>query len=288
MAFDPKRIPDNLLTAYRESRCALLVGAGASVGAGLPTWSGFLRLMIEEAERRRVIPRDKVAEYNRLVDDPSKFLMIAGGLKEDLSGYFDDFVEATFIAPEPGPTALHEAIVAAKNLKFVITTNYDLLVELAYRKSGQYSVPVCTFKDTGEIQRRLSKREFFILKAHGDAAKAGNGIILTDVDYRELLYRQRAYQSLLSAMFSMFTIVFVGASLIDPEIRLLLGYLADEFAPTTGPNHFALMAQEDITSVEEMRWFKDTKVQIIPVSKADNYREITEFMQALHQVSLTS
>jgi len=288
MAFDASRIPDNLVAAYRENRCALLVGAGASVGAGLPTWSDFLLKMIDEAERRRVIPIDKVTEYKKLVEDPSKFLMIAGGLKEDLAGYFDDFVESTFVAPEPEPTELHEAIVTAQKLKFVITTNYDLLVELAYRKSGQYSVPVCTFKDTGEIQRRLSKREFFILKAHGDAAKSGNGIILTDVDYRELLYRQRAYQSLLSAMFSMFTIVFVGASLTDPEIKLLLGYLADEFAPTTGPNHFALMAEEDITSVEQERWFKDTKVQLLPISKADGYRELTEFMQTLHEVAVTS
>jgi hypothetical protein len=288
MTFDLNRIPDNLITAYRENRCALFVGAGASVGAGLPSWVGLLHKMIGEAERRRVISSDKVAEYNRLVDDPSKFLMIAGGLKEDLAGYFDDFVEATFIKTEPEPTTLHEAIVGAKNLKFIVTTNYDLLIELAYRKSGQYSVPVCTFKDTGEIQRRLSKREFFILKAHGDAAKAGNGIILTDIDYRQLLYRQRAYQSMLSAMFSMFTIVFVGASLADPEIRLLLGYLADEFAPTTGPNHFALMAQEDTTSVEEARWFKDTKVQLIPISKANDYRELTEFMEALHKVSVES
>ena len=38
MAFDPIRIPDNLVAAYREQRCALLVGAGASMGAGLPSW----------------------------------------------------------------------------------------------------------------------------------------------------------------------------------------------------------------------------------------------------------
>lgn len=85
-------------------------------------------------------------------------------------------------------------------------------------------------------------------------------------------------------MFSMFTIVFVGASLVDPEVRLLLGYLADEFAPTTGPNHYALMAQEDVTTIEEDRWFKDSKVQIIPVSKADDYAELTDFVVALHDL----
>lgn len=286
MAFDPIRIPDNLVAAYREQRCALLVGAGASMGAGLPSWKGLLELMIDEAERRHVIRPDRVAEYRGLVGDPSKFLIIAGGLKNDFAAYFDDFIETTFITPKPQPTPLHDAIVTADRLKFVITTNYDILIEQAYRKSGAYDVPVCIFEETGEIQRRLYKREFFILKAHGDASKVGNGIILTAVDYRNILYRQRAYQSLLSAMFSMFTIVFVGASMSDPEVNLLLNYVADEFAPTNGPSHFALMAQEDMTSVEENHWFKDNKVQVIPISKADSYAELTEFMVALHSAGI--
>lgn len=282
MAFDQASIPGPLVSAYREGRCALLVGAGASAGAGLPLWEGLLDLMISQAERLRLIKADRVAEYRALANDSSKFLMIAGGLKEDLASNFDDFIESTFIKPAPEPTHLHEAIVQARLLQFVITTNYDILIEEAYRRSGKYGLPVCSFRDTGEIQRRLYRREFFVLKAHGDASKAGNGIILTEIDYRELLYRQRAYQSMLAAMFSMFTIVFVGASLADPEIRLLLGYLADEFAPTTGPNHYALMAQEDVTTIEESRWFKDSKVQIIPISKVNNYIELTEFMTSLH------
>jgi hypothetical protein len=36
MAFDPIRIPDNLITAYREHRCALQFGAGASMGRTCP------------------------------------------------------------------------------------------------------------------------------------------------------------------------------------------------------------------------------------------------------------
>jgi hypothetical protein len=41
------------------------------------------------------------------------------------------------------------------------------------------------------------------------------------------------------------------------------------------------MAEEDVTSVEKDRWFKDYKVQLIPVSKADHYVEVTEFLVAL-------
>lgn len=282
MAFDSNRIPDNLKAAYRDKRCAVLVGAGASVGAGLPTWGKLLTNMIDVAQGHRVIGDDKAAEYRKLVSDPTKYLMIAGSLKEDMSAYFDEFIDQTFMAPKPQPTDLHRALTQADRLQFVLTTNYDIVIEQAYRAAGKYDVSVCTFTDTGEVQRRLSKREFFILKAHGDASRVGNGIILTEIDYRNIIYRQRAYQSLLSAMFTMFTIVFVGASMTDPEIKLLLSYIADAFSPTSGPSHFALMAEEDVTGVEKDRWLRDMKVQLIPVSKANDYKDVTEFIQALH------
>ncbi|MES0100643.1 SIR2 family protein, partial [Mesorhizobium sp. M0019] len=153
--------------------------------------------------------------------------------------------------------------------------------ERAYRTKVDDDVSVLTYKDEGELQRRLFNHEFFILKAHGDAQRAGNGIILTERDYREILYRQRAYQHLLTAMFSMFSVVFIGASMNDSEMRLLLNYIADAFPQDSGPNHYAVVVQEEITSVEQERWFKDLKVQLIPVSKADHYAELTEFLITL-------
>lgn len=285
MAFDPKRIPDQLVQAYRDGRCAILIGAGVSAGAKLPLWGGLLEQMIDAGVKHRVITADKEAEYRALVADPSHWLMVAGGLKDDLRVYFNDFIETAFIKSKPQPTALHKALTALDRLQFVVTTNYDTLIERTYRAAGDEDVSVLTFKNAGELQRRLAQREFFILKAHGDAAKVGDGIILTEIDYREILYRQRAYQSLLQAIFTMFTVVFVGASLNDPEIKLLLGFIADAFTPGSGPNHFALMIEEEITSVQEERWFKDFNVQLVPVSKANNYEELTGFLTALHEVA---
>lgn len=280
MAFDPAKIPQALRQAYGSGRCAVLVGAGASKGAGLPLWGELLTKMVDAAVAHRVITAEREAEYRALAKRTDKFLMVASGLKDDLRSHFDQFIEETFIAPKPAPTPLHEALVALDKLQFVLTTNYDTLLERAFRKRND-DVSVCSFTDAGEVQRRLSRREFFILKAHGDATKLGNQIVLTDVDYRDLLFGRRAYQSLLSAMFTMFTFIFVGASMTDPEISLLLSYIADSFSPNAGPTHYALMAAEDVTQVEQDRWFKDFKIQLITVSKQDNYAELTEFLREL-------
>jgi hypothetical protein len=280
MAFDPNKIPAGLRQSYGAGRCAVLVGAGASKGAGLPLWGELLNKMIDSAVAHNLITKEREAEYRKLATEKDKFLMVASGLKDDLRSHFDQFIEETFVAPKPQPTPLHEALVALDKLQFVLTTNYDTLLERSFRRRDG-DVSVCTFSDAGEVQRRLSRREFFILKAHGDATKLSNEIVLTDVDYRKLLFGQRAYQSLLSAMFTMFTFVFVGASMADPEISLLLSYIADSFSPNAGPTHYALMAAEDVTEVEKDRWFKDFKIQLITVSKQDNYAELTEFLHAL-------
>lgn len=280
MAFDPAKIPEALRQAYDAGRCAVLVGAGASKGAGLPLWDELLKKMIDAAVAHKVITPEREAEYRALATRTDKFLMVASGLKDDLQSHFDQFIEETFIAPKPAPTPLHEALVALDKFQFVLTTNYDTLLERSFRKRDD-DVSVCSFTDAGEVQRRLSRREFFILKAHGDATKIGNKIVLTDVDYRNLLFGQRAYQSLLSAMFTMFTFIFVGASMADPEISLLLSYIADSFSPNAGPTHYAVMAAEDVTQVEKDRWFKDFKIQLITVSKQDNYVELTNFLREL-------
>lgn len=283
MAIDPARIPQSLRDAYKNGRCAVYVGAGASKAAGLPLWSEMLQAMLDRAVVERLVAPNAIDEYKVLIGNPSKSLMVASALKEVLGRYFEDFIRTTFVVPKPKPTQLHHELVRLKSLQFVITTNYDALIERAYQASDP-DVVVCTFEDVGATQSSLSNREFFVLKAHGDATKAGNGIVMTETDYRELLYRKRAYQAMLASMFTMYTIVFVGASMSDPELQLLLSYISDAFLPTSGPQHFALLSEEDVGEVERRQWRKDFGINVIPVSKANDYAEVTEFIAALGHV----
>lgn len=282
MAFDAKRIPASLKEAYQHGRCAVLVGAGASKGAGLPLWGEFLSKLVEVAEHDALIDADRAAMYQSLLARPEKFLMAAAAIKNELGSLFDETVERIFTKSGAVPTDLHKSLVKLK-LPFVLTTNYDTLIEDAYAQTGN-RVAASSFVDAGDVHRRLSRREFFLLKAHGDAARVGNGIILTEVDYRKLLYGNPGYRSILSVMFTMYSIVFIGASMADPEINLLLGYIADSFSSTSGPMHYALLADEDITEAEQERWRSDFKVHIIRISKADNYLELTHFLDSLATV----
>ncbi|WP_295187807.1 SIR2 family protein [uncultured Brevundimonas sp.] len=279
MTFDPSTIPAPLLDEYRKGNCGLLVGAGASAGAKLPTWGVFLQGMLDHAKSSIVLSDDKYRDYQTLIAKGS-YLMAASGLKFELGSFFNDYIKTVFLDSRPKPTPLHRAMLGLTELKFVLTTNYDTLIERTFRTLDD-DVTVCNFRDAGQVRRSLSKREFFILKAHGDAARIGEGIILTEQDYRELLFKEPAYQHMLATMFSMYSVVFVGASMTDPEVNLMLNYVASTFLPETGPTHYAALTKEEISQVESERWFRDFKIKVIPVSKADEYKELTEFLEAL-------
>lgn len=279
MAFDPAEIPAPLIEEYKKDRVGLLVGAGASVGAGLPQWGQLLRDMLAETKASVGLSSEKVSDYESLIDQ-GRYLMAASGLKVDLGSYFAGFIRKVFVDSKPAPTGLHKAMLGLSRLQFVLTTNYDTLIERTYRGQDP-DVTVCTYKDSGEVRRSLSSREFFILKAHGDATRSGDGIILTDQDYRNILFRESAYQHMLATMFSMYTVVFVGASMTDPEVNLMLNYVASTFAPDAGPTHYALLTKEKVNEVEKERWFKDFKIRVIPVSSAHEYAELTEFVDLL-------
>ena len=282
MTFAKDRLPKTLIDAYNSDRCAVFVGAGISQGAGLPGWDDFLNLLIQRCVDESLLSAEAAAEHTALVGVSGKQLKLASALKDTLGAAWDALITEVFYEGEHTPTVVHELLPQLTRLTLAITTNYDTLIETAYTTANGRRPRVLTFKDSGELRRLMLQREFFVLKAHGDAEKPGNGIILTVSDYRELA-RERAYQSLLASIFTLNTVLFIGVSLDDPELLVLLDYLADTFEPTSRPVHYALIPEDEINQVERDRWRKDYLIQIIPISTANNFEESPQALTALMQ-----
>jgi hypothetical protein len=284
LTFDVKRLPRNLVEAYFENRCAVFVGAGASQAAGYPGWSEFLSILIDRCVGENRLTENDAKSYRDLVGEAGKQLALASALKDKLGDVWDQIISEMFYDNPKDYAEVHDILPKLDKISMLITTNYDTLLEDAYSKALPRRPSVLTFRDGGEMRRLMLQRKFFILKAHGDAAKPGNGIILTTSDYRQLS-RERAYQSLLASIFTLNTVFFVGVSLNDPELMVLLDYLADTFEPGARPIHYALIAEEEINPVEQDRWLKDYLVQIIPISSENNYAEVPGAIKALLQLS---
>ena len=282
MALEKEHIPTELFDAYKEGKCGVFVGAGLSRGAGLPDWGGLLHSLIDKAAADNSIPEDKAGDCRSLADDPSKFLMLAQEMKEVLGVEFKSVIEDIFGRADLKPTPAHELLVSLAGNKFIITTNYDMLIEQAFAAQGQYRQGY-KYYEAHALLRDLYKRSFFILKAHGDAKTAPEHIILTDKDYRRLLYKEPGYQSALQSIFTMYSVIFLGSSLQDPELRLLLNYINAAF-PEGGIPHYALMTTDQIGDTERGRWKKDYNMRIIPISSDKDYEDINRFLRFLDEV----
>ena len=281
MALEKNQIPTELFGAYKEGKCGVFVGAGLSRGAGLPDWAGLLRSFIDKAEADHSISKEKADDCRGLAEDPGKFLILAQEMKEVLGVEFKSVIEDVFGRADLQPTQAHELLTSLTGNKFIITTNYDMLIEQAFAAKGQFRQGY-KYYEAHALQRDLYKREFFILKAHGDAKTAPEHIILTDKDYRRVLYKEPGYQSALQSIFTMYSVIFLGSSLQDPELRLLLNYINAAF-PEGGIPHYALMTTDQIGDTERGRWRKDYNMRIIPISSENNYEDINRFLRFLKE-----
>jgi len=272
-------VPPDLIKDYMEGKCGFFVGAGLSKGAGLPDWRGLLEKLVVKAEHAKLIDADKANDCRKLTGETSKFLMLAEEMKEILGPEFKNVIEEVFTDSSIRPSATHDALVQLERRKFIITTNYDMLIEDAF-VSHKTRPRVYRYYEAHAIQRSLFKREFFVLKAHGDAETAAEQVILTEKDYRRILYKELGYQSALQSIFTMHSVIFIGSSLEDPELKLLLNYINAAF-PEGGIPHYALMSTDNTGHTEKNRWLKDYNMRIIGISSDNNYEDLTIFLNLL-------
>ncbi|RYE20314.1 MAG: hypothetical protein EOP45_11270 [Sphingobacteriaceae bacterium] len=242
-------IPQGLINAFKEQRGSLFIGAGLSVSAGLPTWAGLIQELLDEVKNVTRISQDDYDSCVRLSVDSNKFLLLAEELRDRLGNEaFRQFVIRRFDTNSPQPTALHEKLV---NLlyNFIVTTNYDTLIEDAFASTMKKVPSVYNYDDSSDIANSLWDKRRFILKAHGDAKIYKDGIVMTEQDYRKLIFSRPGYQAILQVIFTTNTLLFLGASLSDPEIKMFLSYLRNAYHGG-GPIHYALIAKDKIDNIE--------------------------------------
>lgn len=277
--FDVNIIPKNLLDSINNRKCGLFVGAGLSINAGFPTWELLLLELIDKVKKETRTSSSKTDELITLVNNPTKYMLVAEEIRDLLHTELPKYIKVRFDDKKIEPTILHEKLQKI-NHNYIITTNYDLLIENAYVKVNGRMPNVYTYKDSSSINYNLYERENFILKAHGDSSRAPEEIILTENDYRRILYNERGYQSILQTIFSTSNILFLGVSLNDPELNLLLGFIHHIFHGGS-PDHFALMPQDQVTETEIDRWRKDYNINIVTYDPDENHKQVEEFVDGI-------
>ena len=246
---------DLVAESVRSEECVLFLGAG--VHGGPPGDSPFtyplpLRPPIGASLSRSLADECRFADrFPRESPDNLQRVALAYELEFSRKRLVDAIARAVDIDREPSPM-LHA--LARLDFPIVITTNYDQLFEQALRMAGK-KPRVSIYKpehnnEPTEDPRRPTVKSPVIYKLHGDIERR-DSLVVTDEDYIQFVLRMGDKEQFdpipLSLKFHLTgaTTLFVGYSLLDYNLRLLLKTLRCKIDPANVPDMYSVDLRPD-------------------------------------------
>ena len=200
-----------LIEAIRKRNAVLFVGAGVSMSVGAPSWSQLISHVATLVDYDPEIYRGlgdhlTLAEYYHL---------IAGNLGK-LRSWMDVEWHSEARRCAVSKSELHRLLVTLP-FPLVYTTNYDQYLEWACEN---HKVPYAKITNVGDlVHPNTGKMQ--IVKYHGDFEDDAS-LVLTESSYFERMAFEGPLDIKLRADILGKTILFVGYSLADINVRYLL------------------------------------------------------------------
>jgi|GEM_PF-4472068 len=226
---------DSLIQAIAEDNAVVFVGSGASAASGFPMWTQFLERTLGRVESAN---NGKPWDIARKRIRQGDYLTAAELLRIRVGNQLNTHIREAFATPKR-PSPVHQA-VARIPFSLALTTNYDRLLESAYRSRPS----TITWRDPDALFAAIKHKRFMVVKTHGDVDNPPSQI-LTNLQYRDLIYRGHSFQSCLKYLLLFRTVVFVGYSFRDRDLLRLLDEARIDFGENFGP-HYAVMFADEV------------------------------------------
>lgn len=210
--------PDSLVRELADRRSIVFVGSGISKNAQpeMPTWGQLIEKLSQKLNKQvdqrlvsRLVRKEKLLDAAQIITD--------GIDRADLNAELRRFFQ---IRPSPH-SELYNTLLQF-DLKTVVTTNYDEFLEKNFDHfSGgvaAYNVLKHTSKD---LLDQLRSPQRTIIKMHGCITEV-NDIVLDRMSYFNARHANHGFFAVLSALMTTNTILFIGYSLGDPDLQIIL------------------------------------------------------------------
>lgn len=247
-----------------ESHVGVLLGAGASVAAGLPDWNTFaIDLLVNSGAISDRATADAFLEGQ----DPA---IAAEAAKQAAGSSWPNVLRATLYGDTPvDPAPLHAAAAALAATRdpsavSLFTLNYDDLLEESLRGILDQPYDPSVFSRS-EFRPRASAGEHEVHHLHGLLPRepsTAETVVLTLGDYHRLGQKQAAWQvSALQEAIQKGPLILAGTSYRDPDIRQ---WIHDLISEDDGAEVLVFLAREGmklgreqfelVRSALEMQW----------------------------------
>lgn len=261
--------------ALREGNGSIFAGAGVSMAAGYPSWIGLLEEIGDElgVESRDVHDLAALAQWSIHANKGDS--KIKAVINREISP----------VRPSP----LEAQIIARLPASHIWTTNYDRVIERAFEEIGRPIQPISAPKDLAIKPVSGATR---LYKMHGSVTDLSDIVISTD-DYELFSSKRGAFLPILQAHLTTTSMLFVGISFSDPNIRHVLSLIRERFQ-TSPPSHFAIIRpprREDFKTEPEYEarkrqhelWSDDLERYGLHVVEIKDFAEIAPLLLKLER-----
>jgi len=204
---------EQLKEAYKKRNVVLFVGAGLSMNLGLPSWDSLVSQIGKQLDYDPEIFKT-FGDYLALAE----YYKIEKGSLGELRSWMDKTWHKDDIKIEN--SEIHKLIAEGK-FSIIYTTNYDNWLENAFKHYKKEFIKITKASDITKLKENIIQ----IIKFHGDFSD-DNSLVLTESSYFDRLDFESPLDIKLRSDILGKTVLFVGYSLSDINIRYLFYKLA--------------------------------------------------------------
>lgn len=273
--------PSSLIREIAARRCVFFIGAGVSAssidgnGGSPKAWGEFLKEaadLISDTKKRRII--DKLIKEK-------KFLLALQGIRDEAnSADYRDLLNKNFNNPAFKPSELHKKIFDL-DARIVITTNFDKIYE-RYCNDVTNAAQSGAFKTvsyySGDLVDEIRSDTRLIIKAHGNIDDISK-MVFTRSEYHNAKISHSRFYDILKAIFLTNTAVFIGCSMEDPDVLLLLEDV--KITASSERPHYVLIKKKTQDAFSISDWRKT--YNICPLEYGPNHSDLIEDLRALQE-----
>lgn len=262
------RVASDLADRARHQQLSIFLGAGTSVGAGLPSWKS---LLMGVAQAGGILADGETLDD--LQDLRDQAALIDARLRRSGSSIHRHLSDAL----SHTKYSLQHGLLASLPCNEFITTNVDELFEKACRTNGR---KLTVMPNTEGDGRR------WLLKLHGTVSEP-EGMVFTRENYLDAGRSSRALLGLVQAMLFTRHMLFVGYGLADEDFHELVYEVRRAFGnkPTQEPIGTVLLLTDERLKSEI---WSDT-LRVVPVgtssSMAENARDLARLLDLVGMLS---
>lgn len=195
-----------LREAMLNKKLVVFVGSGTSLDAGMPSWSGA----VKNIANKLGIPEKEIDNLKI-----PQFYYNSRGKKE-----YVELIRKIFrFNDDLDIQEIHRNIIKM-NVKTMITTNYDCLLEKAATENSEFIQVISQDRD---LPYKTAGKE--LIKIHGDFEH--DNFVLKEDDYLHYTNNFKLIEAYVKSLLATNVILFVGYSFNDPDIKQIFSWVKE-------------------------------------------------------------